>query len=120
MNDFAEMLKEALVGEEPYRPDPDREALEASLRKFDRRMRTVRALAAFMVCATSAAFLGGLIAFLSAGAEASTKTLVLWSSLFLWGSIGVGFGKFWFAMMANHLTVMKELKTTQLRMLERR
>ena len=120
MNDFAQLLKEALLGEEPYRPDPDREALEASVRKFDRRMRTVRGLAAFMVCATSAAFLFGLIALLRSGPETATKTLVLYGSLFVWGSVGVGFGKLWFAMMANHLAVMKELKMAQLRTLERR
>ena len=49
MNEFAEMLKEAFVGEEPFDPRPGREAIQASIRKYDARMKTVRYMAIFAV-----------------------------------------------------------------------
>jgi len=116
MSEFAEMIKEAILGEEPYRPDPDREALEASLARFDRRVRTVRRMAIFMVGATSAVFVLGLVALLRADETTSLPRLLLYASLFLWGSVAVGWGKLWFAMMHNHFSVMKELKSIQLRL----
>ncbi len=49
MNEFAEMLKEAFVGEEPFDPRPGREAPQVSIRKYDARMKTVRYMAIFAV-----------------------------------------------------------------------
>ena len=71
MSEFAEMLKEAILGEEPYRPDRGRQALEASVAKFERRMRTVRLMALVMVTFASAVFVTGLVLFLGADAEAT-------------------------------------------------
>ncbi len=62
MNEFAEMLKEAFVGEEPFDARPGREALQASIRKYDARSasRPGRASngssptkASFSICANS-------------------------------------------------------------------
>ena len=46
-------------------------------------------------------------------------TLFLYGMLFVWSSTGVGFVKGWFAMMQNHIVVMKELKRVQLMLVER-
>jgi len=118
MNDFVEMIREALLGEEPHPPDPDREALEASMRKLDQRTRTARGLAAVMVLFGSAVFAWGLIALLRAGEETHVTQAVLYGALFVVGASGVSFGKLWYAMMLNHHAVLKELKRAQLRTLE--
>jgi len=118
MNEFAEMLKEAILGDEPYRPDPGRAALEASVARFEARMRTVRRMAFFMVTLASAVFVTGLVRFLRAGPDASVRELLLDAGLFFFGLMCVGMGKMWFAMMHNHIAVMKELKVTQIRLAE--
>ena len=54
MNQFQEMLKEAFMGEEPFDASPGRAALEASIRKFEQRDRTLRYMIWFAVIFMSA------------------------------------------------------------------
>jgi hypothetical protein len=114
------MLKEAILGDEPYRPDPGRQALEASVAKFERRMRTVRFMTLIMVTFATAVFFTGLVLFLGAGAEATVRELLIYAGLFFFGLTCVGMGKMWFAMMHNHIALMKEIKVTQIRIVEAR
>ncbi len=119
MSEFYEMLKEAIVGAEPYRPDPGGAALEASVKKFEARLRTVRFMAIFAVTFGSVASIAGVVLFLGTDDMASTRELLLCAGLVWFGSSIVGFAKMWYAHMLNHLSLMKELKTVQLRILER-
>ena len=118
MSEFAEMLKEAILGDEPYRPDAGREALEASVKKFEARMRAVRFMTIVMVTFATAVFVTGLVLFLGAGPEAAVRDLLIYTGLFFFGLMCVGMGKMWFAMMHNHIALMKELKVTQIRIVE--
>ena len=118
MKEFGEMLKEAFVGEEPFDPRPERSALEGSIAKFDRRMRTVRHMAWFAVSFMGAVMIFAAAQFFRAPEGASAKTIALWVSLFFFASMTVGMAKFWFAMMHNDIALRKELKRTQLMVLE--
>lgn len=118
MNEFATMLKEALLGAEPHPPDADRAALERSIATFERRTRVVRAMTGFMLVACTIPFLGGLWFLVTAPADATPRRLVLAACAFLFGAVGTGFGKGWYQVMQNHLALMKELKVLELRALE--
>ena len=120
MNEFAEILKEAFVGEAPFDPHPGREVLEASITKFDRRMRTVRFMTGFALTFMGAATVLGAVMFLRAPADAGAKEVIGWAGLFLWGMAATGFLKHWFAMMQNDIGIRKELKRTQLMLLDLR
>jgi hypothetical protein len=67
----------------------------------------------------TAVMIWSLVSLLGASAETDTSTLFLYGMLFVWSSTGVGFVKGWFAMMQNHIVVMKELKRVQLMLVER-
>jgi len=118
VGEFGEMLKEAFVGEERFDPRPGREMLERSIDKFDRRMRTVRHMAWIGVLFPGAVMIAAAVQFFRAPEDASTKMLLLWAVLFLWGNMAVGMIKFWLAMMNNDIGLRKELKRTQLMVLE--
>lgn len=120
MSEFGSFLKEAFVDAEPFDPDPGREALRSSVEKFTRRMRMVRWMAwGLAVPFMTAVMIWSLVSLLGASAETDTSTLFLYGMLFVWSSTGVGFVKGWFAMMQNHIVVMKELKRVQLMLVER-
>ncbi len=120
MSDFRNLIKEAFVDAEPFDPSPGREALQSSVDKFNRRMRTVRWMSwAVSVPFMTVVMIWALISLLQAPEDTSTSTLILYGVFFVWASTGVGFVKGWFAMTQNHILVMKELKRTQLMMLER-
>ena len=94
--------------------------LEGSIDKFDRRMRTVRHMAWMGVSFMGAVAVFAAYSFLEAPPETAPKALILWASLFIWSNIGIGMVKFWFAMMHNDIGLRKELKRTQLMVLEGR
>lgn len=119
MSEFTEMIKEAFVGEEPFDARPGRDVLQASIRKLETRMRTVRFMTWFAVAFFSVVWIYCLVWLLRAPDTATTRQLVIYGVLMVWGFSGVGFGKFWFAMMHNDIGLRKEIKRTQLMMLER-
>lgn len=119
MNDFTEMLKEAFVGEEPYDPSPARADLESAMRRFERRDRTLRYLLWFAVAFMTAVLAWAAWSFWRAGSEASTRELLLYAVLFLWGSQGVGWAKMLLLTTQKHLSILKELKRVQLALSER-
>ena len=91
--------------------------LEGSIDKFDRRMRTVRHMAWVGVLFMGAVMALSAVMFFRAPEGASLRNSILWATLFLWGNIGVGMVKGWFAMMHNDIGLRKELKRTQLMLL---
>lgn len=116
-NEFTEMIKEAFVGEEPYESSPGREALLASIRSFEARDRTMRLLVWFVVTfmAALAAWAGWKFA-----SESSTKMLILYATVFLWGMQGVGWAKMFLFSTQKSLSMLKELKRVQLTILDAR
>lgn len=120
MNEFKEMIKEAFLGEEVFDASPGRAALEASVEKYDRRERVARFMAWFTVSFMSIVFLWAAWSFWQAGSEASTKQLILYASVALWGMIGIGSGKLFLLHMQTHISLMKELKRMQLTFFEQR
>jgi len=120
MSEFGDMLKEALMGDEPFAAAPGRNALEDSVKKFEQRIRTVRVMAAIAVTFMTLVALGGLIPLLRSDDDTSGRNLALYTILFLFGGMGISFGKLWFALMVNHIAVIKELKIVQLRVLQGR
>ncbi len=119
MNEFAQMLKEAFVGEEPFDPRPGREALQASIRKYDARMKTVRYMAIFAVSFMGVVGVYCFIWLLRAPDETSTRVLIIYALVFGWALGAVGFCKGWFAMMQNDIGLRKELRRIQMMMLEK-
>ena len=119
MSDFGNLIKEAFVDAEPFDPDPGREALRSSVEKYTRRMRTVRVMTwGVAVPFMGAVMIWSMISLLGAPEETSASTLFLYGMLFVWSSTAIGFIKGWFAMMQNHILVMKELKRVQLMLVE--
>jgi len=118
MSQFGELLKEAFVDTEPFDPNPDKEAVEASVRKFTRRMKTIRWMAIVAVSFMTAVFVWAAVSFVSASVDTATKTLLLYFGAAMFGMVGIAFSKTWFALMLNHVALMKELKRIQLMMLE--
>jgi len=117
MSEIYEMLREALVGLEPYHLDEGRDALEASVRKFETRLRTIRFMAIFAVTFGAVAMIAGIVLFAGAAATPA-KPLLCYAGLAAFGFSLIGFSKMWFAHMLNHIALMKELKATQLRIVE--
>ena len=117
MSEFGDMLKEALMGDEPFRAAPERDALEESVRKFERRVKAVRFMAFFAVTFMTLVVLAGLVPLLRADEATSGRSLAIYVILILFGGMGISFGKLWFAMMLNHIALIKELKVVQLRLL---
>ena len=120
MSDFTEMIKEAFVGEEPYDPTPGRAAIEESIRKFERRDRTLRFLMWFVVTFMVAVGIWAAWQFWHADAGESTKMLLLYAVAFLFAGQAVGWAKMFLFSMQKDLSVLKELKRLQLIMLETR
>jgi hypothetical protein len=120
MNEFAEMLKEAMVGEEPFESEPGREVLLESIRKFERRVKTVRTMAWIGSAFLFGAALWAFVSILRAPEDAGVRTYVTYLAVFIWGMTGVGMMKMWFAMMLNDIGLRKEIKRLQMMMLEAR
>ncbi len=120
MNEFTEMIKEAFVGEAPYDPSPGREALQTSIRRFERRDRTLRFMMWFAVTFMSVVAVWSGWSFWKSGPEESTKMLILYATVFLWASYGIGWAKMFLFSMQKNLSMLKELKRVQLTWLEDR
>ena len=119
MSEFADMIKEAFVGEEPYDPAPGRRDLEASIRKFDSRDRTMRFLTWFAVTFMGVVFFVAGWKFWTADAETSTKSLILYATISLWAMIGIGFMKSMLFNIQASLGLRKDIKRLQLTLSER-
>lgn len=119
MSEFTEMIKEAFLGEEPYDPSPGRAELEASIRRFEARDRTLRFMMWFAVTFMTVVCVWAAWSFFAAAPETSTKKLILYAVLFLWGSEGIGWSKMFLFSTQKSLGVMKELKRVQLMLSER-
>jgi hypothetical protein len=113
------MLKEAFVGEAPFESHPPRAVLEASIRKFERRMRAVRYMSWFAVAFGGVVIIAALARFFQLPPDASVKTLLIYAVAFLWGLGIVGMSKMWLLMMINDIGVRKEVKRIQLMLIDR-
>ncbi len=119
MSEFGEMIKEALLGEESFDPSPGAEAVKAVLQKFDRRMWTVRVLSWFVVAFMFALAIVMIVFLLQAPADESPGLLLLYAVLAVFGMTGVGMAKGYWFLMQNHFALMKEVKRTQLLLIEK-
>lgn len=117
MNQFQEMLKEAFMGEEPFDASPGRAALEASIRKFEQRDRTLRYMIWFAVIFMSAVCGWAAWSFFSSD-DASAKSLILYATLFLFASQAIGWAKMFLFSTQQSFSLQKELRRAQLTWLE--
>ena len=104
--------------DEVLEPERSREALQASVRQFDVRMRTIRNLAWFAIAFLGALSIYAIVKLLLADDSTSTRVLIIWAVIFLWGMSGVGTVKFWLFLMQNNVSIQKELKRMQIRLAE--
>ena len=109
MREFTDLIKEALVGGPPFRSEPGREALEAAMRGYDRRSRTMRRLTLFQLVFMAGVTVWGLYQLVHASQD-NVRLMLHGVFLTFFGLIGIAFAKLWFFLYQNHLTVMKELK----------
>ena len=91
MSEFKEMIVQALMGEEPYQPDVGRDALERSVRKFERRERTARYLGWFAVTFGTILFASGAYLLWRADESTSTKMLIVYAVLVFFGGSQIAF-----------------------------
>ena len=120
MSEFTDLIKEAFVGEEPYDPKPGREDLEAAIRKFENRDRTMRFLTWFAVTFQSAVLVFSIWKFWTADeATTSPKTLIIYATLSVWAMIAIGFMKTSLFTTQLGLGLRKDLKRLQLQLTER-
>lgn len=118
MNEFTEMLREAFHADEPFDPDPGREAILDAITGFERRMRLVRRMTWLAVTFFTALAVWMLVLLLGADEETATKWLVTYAVVLVYALVGVGFVKGWLQLMLIHTRTMRELKRTQLMVLE--
>ncbi len=114
MNDFKELIREALLGDEPYVPDVGREELERSVRKFEQRHKTARYLAWVGITMGSALTFFGAYSLWQADDQTSVKMLIVYGALIAFGSSQIAFMKQWVFRVQDHLSMMKEIKATQM------
>ena len=119
MSEFGDLLREALVGDEEFDPSPGREALEAAVVGYERRLRTIRFMAMFAVLFMGAVSAVSLVFLLRAPEGTGLRTLLIYALGFFFGMSGIGMSKLWFAMMMNQSAVLKEIKRVQLALLDR-
>ncbi len=118
MSEFGDMLREAFIGDEPYIANKGREELERSVKKFEARMRVVRWLTGVMLTFSTLAFIAGITLLVRTDDQTTTRELGVYTFLFAFGLVTIGFGKMWFSQMQNHIALMKEIKVTQIRIEE--
>lgn len=119
MNQFREMLREAFAGAEPYDPVPQRPAIEAAIEQIGQRDRMMRVLVWFAVTfLTVVAVWAGWSFF--ALEDPSPRALILRATLFLWAILGVWFMKMLLFVTQRELAIHRELKRTQLMLLDMR
>ena len=106
MSDLGDMLREALLDDEPYRPEAGEAALEAAVVKFGARMRTVRRMGMVIVFGPTLFLVAGVWLFASA---ADGTDRVLGALLTLFGLSAAGTGKLWFHAMVSHVQVMQDV-----------
>lgn len=119
MNEFQSMLKEAFAGEEPYDLYPGRDELERALRGFERRERTLRWMLWFAVAFMSAVSVLSVWRFWIAEPGSDPKNMILWATLFLFASNGIGWSKLFLFQSQQHWSAMKDLKRLHLEILGR-
>ena len=120
MSEFSEMIKEAFGLEEPFDPRPDREDVLQAIESFDRRMRLVRIMVWTWVSGLTALSIWMGVLLLAAPADPPTNRQLFYLGLLVLGVQGLWVCKNWFSNMLNHTLVMRELKRTQLWMLDLR
>jgi len=118
MNDFQEMIREAFVGEEPYVPGQDRAMIQASIRKFEGQDRMVRWLLWFSVLLMTGIFIWSTLRFYAAEPDATPKQLILDAILILSSMQCIGWAKMFIFSNQKNVSILKELKRTQLMLLE--
>ncbi len=115
MSELSDIIKEMLVGDgERIESNPARENLEEAVGRYDRRMKTVRALAWTQVALMTAGFVWSIVSFFSAPDDATPKQLILYSTVFLFTGLGTWMGKLMIFYTQHYVNVMKEVKRTQL------
>jgi hypothetical protein len=118
MSEFGTLIKEAFMGDEAFVPVADREALEVSVHRFERRMQTVRRMTWIGVTVMFAVVVASVVAFFRIGEPVSVRSAAICLALFVWGNIGIAMAKLWFATTHDSIALMKELKRGQIMMLE--
>ncbi|MEQ8764386.1 MAG: DUF6768 family protein [Planctomycetota bacterium] len=119
MSDFGDMIREALLGEETFDSGPGKETVRAALEKFDRRMWTVRVMSWSGTALMTALAIWMVVLIFGMPDDASPKNLALYVSGLAFALLAIGMIKGWWFLMQNHFAVMKEIKRTQLMILER-
>ena len=118
MSEFKDLVTEALLGDEPYEPDRGRAELEQSVRRFERRERTFRHMAWFAILFGGAVLWYGVWGLWHADEATSLKLLFVHALLIFAGGTQIAFMKQWLFRVQDHLSMMKEIKATQLLMIE--
>ena len=119
IREFKNMIREAMLGEEPFAPDPGRAALENAVRSYEDRMSMMRKVTWLLMVPFGAAVFGTGIWLLSqTDAETTTREWMIYGLMALFGYMIVGFGKLWFLLMQNHFSLMREVKAAQIQIQE--
>jgi small-conductance mechanosensitive channel len=118
MNEFGNMIKEAFLGLEAFDALPGKAEIQKSIEAFDRRERTMRVLTWVSVFLMAALLIGVVVSWFQAGADASTKELLTHLALFTFSLTGIGLMKIWFFVMQFQIATLRELKRTQMMVLE--
>tara|TARA_R110002126_G_scaffold4409_19_gene23236 strand:+ start:6806 stop:7174 length:369 start_codon:yes stop_codon:yes gene_type:complete len=114
MNEFQSMLREAFLGEEPFDPKPGHVDLEAAIQRFDKRERVLRCLMWLGVTLMTGVCVWSAWRFLRADEAASTKSLILYATVFLFGAQAVGTSKFFLFTSQQSFSLQKALLRAQL------
>lgn len=119
MSEFSKLIKEMLLGDEPFDQERASRSLDAALKQYDRRLTTSRWLFLIATTAMTAAMVVMLVLLLSADPHLSTKLLIVYAAFFVVAMQGIGFMKNWFFNMNNHTVLLKELRRLEYRLMER-
>lgn len=118
MSDLFDFVREYLVGEKPSEPERSRAALDSAVNRYTRRMASIRALSWFQVALSTAFFFFGIWLLFTADGASSPREVGIALAIFLFGGIGVMFGKTALLISQYHTATQKELKRIQIRVLD--
>jgi len=116
MSEFQDMLKEALIGDEPFQEHQNEAHLQEAVKRYDRRMKTVRFMTWFPVGFMTVLVVGCLWRF-AVTDPSEVKELLVYALLFVFAMTAIGWSKLFLMMMHNHVESQKELVRVQMLLL---
>lgn len=119
MSELSRLMREILLGDEPFDTERARRTAEDALALFDRRLKAARWLFATSTVVLFAATVWLVVLLVGAEEGTPMKHLLIYAAGAVIASNAVGLMKSWYFNMHNHTLMLKELRRLEARLLDR-